>query len=141
MFTVLEFADTLRADEVLVRKANSLANVTIITSAQTTEVIGDGKRVTSLSYTDRVTGDNHQVILAGIFVQIGLMPNSEFLKGDIELTNRGEIIAGSKGETSITGVFAAGDVTNSPYKQIIIAMGSGANAALGAFDYLIRQDV
>ena len=138
--TVLEFADTLRADDVLVRKANSLANVTIITNAQTTEVQGDGKRVTSLSYTDRDTNEHHSLALAGIFVQIGLMPNTEFLQGEIELTNRGEIIAGSQGETSIAGVFAAGDVTNSPYKQIIIAMGSGANAALGAFDYLIRQD-
>jgi alkyl hydroperoxide reductase subunit F len=139
--TVLEFADTLRADDVLVRKANSLANVTIITHAQTTEVLGDGKRVTGLTYTDRSSGAQHDVALAGIFVQIGLIPNSEFLQGAIELTNRGEIIAGSKGETSIAGVYAAGDVTNNPFKQIIIAMGSGANAALGAFDYLIRQDV
>ncbi|KGJ94456.1 alkyl hydroperoxide reductase subunit F [Colwellia psychrerythraea] len=139
--TVLEFADTLRADDVLVKKANSLSNVTIITNAQTTEVQGDGKRVTSLSYTDRDTTEQHSLALAGIFVQIGLMPNTEFLQGEIELTNRGEIIAGSQGETCIAGVFAAGDVTNSPYKQIIIAMGSGANAALGAFDYLIRQDV
>ena len=137
--TVLEFADTLRADDVLVRKANSLVNVTIITNAQTTEVIGDDKRVTGLTYTDRVSGETHQVNLAGIFVQIGLMPNSEFLQGDIELTNRGEVITGKRGETSIEGIFAAGDVTDSPYKQIIIAMGSGANAALGAFDYLIRQ--
>ncbi len=138
--TVLEFADTLRADDVLVKKANSLANVTIITNAQTTEVIGDGKRVTGLHYTDRDSGDNHQVNLAGIFVQIGLIPNSEFLRGDIELTNHGEVIAGARGETSVAGVFAAGDVTDNPYKQIIIAMGNGANAALGAFDYLIRQD-
>jgi alkyl hydroperoxide reductase subunit F len=114
--------------------------VTIITNAQTTEVIGDGKRVTGLYYTDRDSGDNHQVNLAGIFVQIGLIPNSEFLRGDIELSNHGEVIAGARGETSVAGVFAAGDVTNNPYKQIIIAMGSGANAALGAFDYLIRQD-
>ncbi len=139
--TVLEFADTLRADEVLLRKASSLANITIIKQAQTTEVIGDGKRVTSLVYKDRSTDESHSVELAGIFVQIGLMPNSEFLHGDIELTNRGEIIANNRGETSVSGVFAAGDVTDSPYKQIIIAMGSGANAALGAFDYLIRQDV
>jgi alkyl hydroperoxide reductase subunit F len=138
--TVLEFADTLRADDVLVKKANSLANVTIITNAQTTEVIGDGKRVTGLHYTDRDSGDNHQVNLAGLFVQIGLIPNSEFLRGDIELTNHGEVIAGARGETSVAGVFAAGDVTDNPYKQIIIAMGNGANAALGAFDYLIRQD-
>jgi alkyl hydroperoxide reductase subunit F len=139
--TVLEFADTLRADDILVRKANSLANITIITHAQTTKVLGDGKRVTGLTYTDRSSGEQHDVALAGIFVQIGLIPNSEFLQGDIELTNRGEIIAGSRGETSVAGVYAAGDVTNNPFKQIIIAMGSGANAALGAFDYLIRQDV
>ncbi|NRA72015.1 MAG: alkyl hydroperoxide reductase subunit F [Gammaproteobacteria bacterium] len=137
--TVLEFAETLRADEVLLRKANSLANITIITNAQTTEVVGDGKRVTGLNYTDRTTGESNSVTLAAIFVQIGLMPNSEFLQGDIELTNRGEIITGPRGETSIAGVFAAGDVTDSPYKQIIIAMGSGATAALGAFDHLIRS--
>ena len=136
--TVLEFAETLRADEVLLRKANSLANITIITNAQTTEVVGDGKRVTGLNYTDRTTGESNSVTLAAIFVQIGLMPNSEFLQGDIELTNRGEIITGPRGETSIAGVFAAGDVTDSPYMQIIIAMGSGATAALGAFDHLIR---
>jgi alkyl hydroperoxide reductase subunit F len=139
--TVLEFADTLRADEVLLRKAGSLSNITIIKQAQTTEVLGDGKRVTSLSYTDRATGESHSVVLAGIFVQIGLIPNSEFLEGDIELTNRGEIITNKRGETSVSGIFAAGDVTDSPYNQIIIAMGSGANSALGAFDYLIRQDV
>ena len=138
--TVLEFADSLRADDVLLKKANSLANVTIITNAQTTQVLGDGKRVTALHYTDRVSGDSHQVNLAGIFVQIGLVPNSEFLRGDIELSQSGEVITGARGETSVAGVFAAGDVTNIPYKQIIIAMGSGANAALGAFDYLIRQD-
>lgn len=139
--TVLEFADSLRADDVLVRKANSLANITIIKSAQTTEVVGDGTRVTALKYTDRVNGGSHTLELAGIFVQIGLIPNSEFLKGDIELTNRGEIITNKRGETSMKGVFAAGDVTDSPYKQIIIAMGDGANSALGAFDYLIRADV
>ena len=139
--TVLEFADTLRADEVLVRKAKSLPNVTIILNAQTTNVIGDGKRVTALQYTDRKNSQHHEIALAGIFVQIGLMPNSEFLVGDIELTNRGEIITTKQGETSLAGVYAAGDVTDSPYKQIIIAMGSGATAALGAFDYLIRRDV
>ena len=102
-------------------------------------MVGDGKRVTGLNYTDRTTGESNSVTLAAIFVQIGLMPNSEFLQGDIELTNRGEIITGPRGETSIAGVFAAGDVTDSPYKQIIIAMGSGATAALGAFDHLIRS--
>ncbi len=139
--TVLEFDNKLRADEVLVKKANSLKNITIITQALTTEVLGDDKRVTGLTYTDRASNESHQIALAGIFVQIGLMPNSEFLQGSIELTNRGEVITSKRGETSIAGVFAAGDVTDSPYKQIIIAMGSGANAALGAFDFLIRSDV
>jgi len=137
--TVLEFADTLRADQVLVDKANSMGNINIIKQAQTTEVIGDGTRVTALNYTDRESGDAKQIELAGIFVQIGLVPNSEFLKGSgIELSNRGEIEVSPKGETSVAGVFAAGDVTTVPYKQIIIAMGEGSKASLGAFDYLIR---
>lgn len=137
--TVFEFADTLRADDVLVKKANSLPNVTIIKNAMTTEVIGDGQRVIGLKYTDRLTDESHLVDVAGIFVQIGLVPNSEFLKDTLELSNRGEIIVNAHGETSIPGVFAAGDVTTTPYKQIIISMGSGATAALGAFDYLIRN--
>jgi alkyl hydroperoxide reductase subunit F len=137
--TVLEFADTLRADKVLVDKANSMGNVEIIKQAQTTEVIGDGTRVIALNYSDRITGETKQIELAGIFVQIGLVPNSEFLKDSgIELSSRGEIEVSPKGETSIPGVFAAGDVTTVPYKQIIIAMGEGSKASLGAFDYLIR---
>ncbi|NVK74092.1 MAG: alkyl hydroperoxide reductase subunit F [Oceanospirillaceae bacterium] len=137
--TVLEFSDTLRADDVLVKKAQSLPNVTIIKNAMTTEVMGDGQRVIGLKYTDRLTDESHLVDVAGIFVQIGLVPNSEFLKETLELSNRGEIIVNAHGETSIPGVFAAGDVTTAPYKQIVISMGSGANAALGAFDYLIRN--
>jgi NADH-dependent peroxiredoxin subunit F len=137
--TVLEFSDTLRADAVLVKKAESLPNVRIIREAQTTEVVGDGNKVTGLKYKDRQTGEEHQLTLAGIFVQIGLVPNSEFLKGSLELTNRGEIVIDAKGQTSMNGVFAAGDVTTVPYKQIIISMGSGATAALSAFDYLIRN--
>jgi len=137
--TVLEFGDTLRADDVLVKKAESLANVTIIKNAMTTEVLGDGERVIGLKYTDRKTDESHLVDVAGIFVQIGLVPNSEFLKDTLELTNRGEIVINGHGETSMPGVFAAGDVTTAPYKQIIISMGSGATAALGAFDYLIRH--
>jgi alkyl hydroperoxide reductase subunit F len=137
--TLLEFGDQLRADEVLVRKAKSLPNVTIITEAQTTEVLGDGQRVTGLQYTDRKTGESHKLELAGIFVQIGLVPNSEFLTDTIELTERGEVVIDSHGRTSMEGVFAAGDVTNVPYKQIIISMGAGATAALGAFDHLIRN--
>lgn len=137
--TVLEFSDTLRADDVLVKKAKSLSNVTIITEAQTTEVLGNEEHVTGLQYTDRKTGESHKLELAGIFVQIGLVPNSEFLKDTIELTERGEVVIDSHGRTSMEGVFAAGDVTNVPYKQIIISMGAGATAALGAFDHLIRN--
>ncbi|MGI2225970.1 alkyl hydroperoxide reductase subunit F [Shewanella frigidimarina] len=137
--TVLEFDSKLRADEVLQRKAKSMGNITIITQAMTTEVKGDGTRVTSLIYTDRATGESNTVTLAGIFVQIGLVPNTEWLKGVVDMTPRGEIIADERGQTSIPGVFAAGDVTNTPFKQIIIAMGSGATASLGAFDYLIRH--
>lgn len=143
--TVLEFSDVLRADDVLQKKARSMGNIDIIMQAQTTEVIGDGQRVTGLNYIDRISGETKQVELAGIFVQIGLVPNTEFLKPlegheshTIDLTSRGEIVVGRRGETNLPGVFAAGDVTDSPYKQIIIAMGDGANAALGAFDYLIR---
>ena len=139
--TVLEFDSKLRADEVLQRKARSMGNIDIITEALTTEVVGDGEKVTGLNYTDRSNGESKRIELAGIFVQIGLVPNTEFLKGDMELTPRGEIITSAQGETSIPGVFAAGDVTDSPYKQIIIAMGSGATASLGAFDYLIRTPV
>ncbi|MGL4476536.1 MAG: alkyl hydroperoxide reductase subunit F [Shewanella sp.] len=137
--TVLEFDSKLRADDVLQRKAASMGNITIITQAMTTDVVGDGQRVTGLNYTDRATNESHHVALAGIFVQIGLVPNSEWLKGTIEMTARGEIIVDNHGQTSLPGVFAAGDVTNSAYKQIIIAMGSGATASLGAFDYLIRN--
>lgn len=137
--TVLEFGDILRADDVLVKKAESLANVTIIKEAMTTEVIGDGERVIGLKYTDRRNDESHLVDVAGIFVQIGLVPNTEFLQDTLALTNRGEIVINAHGETSIPGVFAAGDVTTTPYKQIIISMGSGATAALGAFDYLIRN--
>ncbi|MGB0664563.1 MAG: alkyl hydroperoxide reductase subunit F [Pontibacterium sp.] len=137
--TVLEFGDTLRADDVLVKKAESLSNVTIIKEAMTTEVVGDGQKVIGLTYTDRATGESHSLTVAGIFVQIGLVPNSEFLEGSVELTNRGEVIIDSHGKTSLDGVYAAGDVTTTPYKQIIISMGSGATAALGAFDYLIRN--
>ena len=139
--TVLEFGNTLRADEVLVRKAKSMKNITIIKEAMTTEVIGDGQRVIGLNYTDRATGEKHLVDVAGIFVQIGLIPNTEWLKDTLELSDRGEIVIDTKGQTSMPGVFAAGDVTTVPYKQIIIAMGAGATAALGAFDHLIRTSV
>ncbi|MCG7534202.1 alkyl hydroperoxide reductase subunit F [Pseudoalteromonas sp. OOF1S-7] len=138
--TVLEFADSLKADDVLLKKAHSLSNVTLITNAQTTEVVGDGNKVTGLTYIDRQSNQQHQLALAGIFVQIGLIPNTEWLEGSgIALTPFGEIAIDAKGATSIPGVFAAGDVTTEPYKQIIIAIGGGATASLGAFDYLIRQ--
>lgn len=138
--TVLEFADVLRADQVLIDKANSLPNIDIITMAQTTEVVGDGTRVTSLKYKDRNTDEIKEIELSGIFVQIGLVPNTEWLKdSEVALSERGEIEVGSRGETSLEGVFAAGDATTVPYKQIIIAMGEGAKASLGAFDYLIRK--
>jgi len=136
--TLLEFDGKLRADEVLQRKLRSLPNVTVIVSAQTTEVLGDGSRVTGLSYKDRATGDLHRVELEGIFVQIGLLPNTEWLKGVVDLSPRGEIVIDDRGQTSVPGVFAAGDATTVPYKQIIIAMGAGSTAALGAFDHLIR---
>ncbi|MGO1247283.1 MAG: alkyl hydroperoxide reductase subunit F [Oceanisphaera sp.] len=138
--TVLEFADTLRADEVLQRKAESLPNVEIIRSAQTTEVVGDGQKVSGMHYIDRVSGEQKHLAVAGIFVQIGLIPNTEFLQGsNIELTRFGEVIIDAKGATSQPGVFAAGDATTVPHKQIIIAMGAGATAALSAFDHLIRS--
>ncbi|MDD3353758.1 alkyl hydroperoxide reductase subunit F [Zoogloea sp.] len=136
--TLLEFADTLRADAVLQKKLYSLPNVTVIKSAQTTEVTGDGQKVTGIRYKDRVSGAEQVVELEGIFVQIGLLPNTDWLKGTLELSKHGEIIIDAKGQTSLPGVFAAGDCTTVPYKQIIIAMGAGATASLGAFDHLIR---
>lgn len=136
--TLLEFDSKLRADQVLQDKLRSLSNVTIITSALTTEVLGDGHKVTGLVYTDRVGGDSHRVELEGIFVQIGLLPNTEWLKGTVELSSRGEIVIDDRGQTNVPGVFAAGDCTTVPYKQIIIAMGAGATASLSAFDHLIR---
>ncbi len=136
--TLLEFADQLRADQVLVDKLKSLPNVTIHTNAQTTEVTGDGQKMDGLRYKDRLSGTEHRLELAGVFVQIGLVPNTEFLKGTVELSKFGEIIVDAKCHTSVPGIFAAGDVTTVPYKQIIIASGEGAKAALSAFDHLIR---
>ena len=137
--TLIEFDGRLRADEVLQRKLRSLGNVRIITSAQTTEVLGDGARVTGLAYTDRVGGDAHRLELEGVFVQIGLLPNTEWLKGTVDLSPRGEVLVDDRGQTSVPGVFAAGDATTVPYKQIVIAMGEGSKAALSAFDHLIRS--
>ncbi|WP_339109187.1 alkyl hydroperoxide reductase subunit F [Thioclava sp. GXIMD4216] len=139
--TLIEFDTKLRADQVLQDKLRSLPNVTIIMNALTTEVTGDGTKVNGLAYRDRTTGEDHHVALEGIFVQIGLLPNTDFLKGTVDLSPRGEIIIDAHGATSMDGVFAAGDCTTTPYKQIVIAMGLGATAALGAFDHLIRTSV
>ena len=139
--TLIEFGNELRADAVLQRKLTSLPNVKVIKSAQTTEIHGDGKIVNGLSYKDRNTGAIHRIDLEGVFVQIGLIPNSEFLKGSIDLSAHGEIEVDARGHTSMPGVFAAGDVTTVPFKQIVIAVGEGAKASLAAFDYLIRQPV
>ena len=136
--TVIEFLDQLKADAVLVNKLKSLPNVTIHLNAQTTEITGDGSKVNGLRYKDRVSGQEHLVSLAGVFVQIGLVPNTEFLKGSLELSKFGEIVIDAKCHTSMPGVFAAGDATTVPYKQIVIAAGEGSKAALSAFDYLIR---
>ena len=137
--TLIEFDGQLRADAVLQAKLRSLPNATVIVSAQTTEVQGDGARVTGLVYKDRSSGAQHTIELEGIFVQIGLVPNTEWLKGSIALSPRGEIEVDARGATSAPGIFAAGDATTVPYKQIVIAMGDGAKAALSAFDHLIRS--
>jgi alkyl hydroperoxide reductase subunit F len=136
--TVLEFDAQLRADEVLQRKLRSLANVDVIVSALTTAVIGDGDSVTGLHYENRLDQSMRSVELDGVFVQIGLLPSTEWLQDTVELTARGEIVIDDRGQTSVPGVFAAGDSTNTPCKQIVIALGGGATAALSAFDHLIR---
>ncbi len=139
--TLIEYDAQLRADAVLTRKLHSLANVTVITSAQTTEIKGDGQKVNSLVYKDRASSESRSLELAGVFVQIGLVPNTDWLKGTVKLSPRGEIEVDARGQTSVPGVFAAGDCTTVPYKQIVIAMGDGAKASLGAFDHLIRSPI
>ena len=136
--TLFEFMPELRADAVLQRKLESLPNVQILKNVQVTEIKGANDKVSGIAYKDRVTGDMHEVTLEGVFVQIGLMPNTDFLKGTVELSRVGEIEVDARGHTSMPGVFAAGDCTTTPYKQIIIAAGEGAKAALSAFDHLIR---
>jgi alkyl hydroperoxide reductase subunit F len=136
--TLIEFADQLKADAVLVNKLKSLPNVTVYTGAQTTQITGDGQKVSALHFKHRASGQEQVVELAGVFVQIGLVPNTEWLKGTVELSKSGEIIVDARGATSLPGVFAAGDATTVPYKQIVIAAGDGAKAALSAFDHLIR---
>ena len=136
--TLLEFDPQLRADEVLQRSLRSLSNVDVVVSARTTEVIGDGGKVTALTYEDRTDGSVKKVDLNAVFVQIGLLPNTEWLGETVARTPRGEIEIDAAGHTSVPGVFAAGDCTTVPYKQIVIAMGAGATASLAAFDHLIR---
>ncbi|MBG9811966.1 NADH dehydrogenase [Bacillus endophyticus] len=136
--TVLEFASELKADQVLQERLNSLPNVTVVTNAATQEITGTDN-VTGITYTDRETNEEHHVELQGVFVQIGLVPNTEWLEGTIERNRIGEIVVDKRGATTIPGVFAAGDCTDSAYNQIIISMGAGSTAALGAFDYLIRN--
>lgn len=136
--TVIEFNPELKADAVLQKRLYSLPNVTVVTNAQTKEITGTDK-VNGITYVDRETAESHHIELQGVFVQIGLVPNTDWLADTVERTRFGEIVVDSRGATNVPGVFAAGDCTNSPYKQIIISMGSGANAALGAFDYLIRN--
>lgn len=137
--SVLQFDAELTADAVLQKKLQSLPNVTVITNAQSSEITGDDKKVTGLDYKDRVSGETHHLQLDAIFIQIGLVPNTDWVKDTIELSQYGEIEVDNHGMTSMSGVFAAGDVTTIPYKQIIMAMGDGARAALGSFDYLIRH--
>lgn len=136
--TLIEFGEELRADFVIQKRLYSLPNVKVITNAQTLEVTGTD-RVNGMSYKNRLDGEIHHIELEGVFVQIGLIPNTEFLKGSMDLTKFGEIIIDSHGATTMPGVFAAGDCTNIPFKQIIIAMGEGSKAGLGAFDYLMRN--
>ncbi|MEO7252709.1 MAG: alkyl hydroperoxide reductase subunit F [Casimicrobium sp.] len=137
--TLIEFATELRADAVLQRKLNSLLNVTVVMHAQTTEVTGDGQKVNGLIYKDRATEDVKRLDLEGVFVQIGLLPNTDWLKGVVDLSKHGEIVVDAHGRTNVPGVFAAGDATTTPFKQIVIAAGEGSKAALSAFDFIIRS--
>ncbi|WP_374436538.1 alkyl hydroperoxide reductase subunit F [Inhella sp.] len=139
--TLLEFAEQLRADAVLVNKLRSLPNVRVLTNVQTTEFTGAEGKLNGLSYLERASGQAQHIELEGVFVQIGLVPNTEWLRGTVELSRHGEIVVDAKGATSVPGVFAAGDCTTVPFKQIVIAAGDGAKAALGAFDYLMRMPV
>jgi len=139
--TVLELGDELRADAVLQAKLRSLPNVDVVVAARAAEITGDGRAVTGLTYVDRRTGARHRLAVAGVFVQIGLVPSTGWLRGTLALSPHGEIEIDARGQTSVPGVFAAGDATTVPFKQIVIALGDGAKACLGAFDYLIRSGV
>jgi alkyl hydroperoxide reductase subunit F len=136
--TLLEFAPELKADAVLVKKLLSLPNVTVHRNAQTTAIEGDGRKVDALVFKSRLDGSEHRVPVAGVFVQIGLVPNTDWLKGTLELSRFGEIVVDERGATSLPGVFAAGDATTVPFKQIVIAAGEGSKAALSAFEHLMR---
>jgi NADH-dependent peroxiredoxin subunit F len=137
--TVIEFTDRLIADEVLQRKLHSLPNVEVVLEAQTTEITGAGGKMDGLAYVDRATGDEHRLDVEGVFVQIGLLPNTEWLEGVVALSDRNEVVIDDRGRTDVPGVFAAGDCTTVPYKQIVISLGAGSTAALSAFDHLIRS--
>ena len=136
--TVIEFMDQLKADAVLVKKLLSLPNVTVHLNAQTLEITGDGSKVNGLRFKDRASGAEQTIELAGVFVQIGLVPNTAFLEGVVERNRFGEIVVDARGATDVAGVYAAGDATTVPFKQIVIAAGDGAKAALAAFDHLVR---
>jgi alkyl hydroperoxide reductase subunit F len=136
---LFEYQDQLKADQVLVDKLKSLSNVSIVTNAKTQQILGDGQKVNAIEFEDRLSHNVIKMDLDGVFVQIGLLPNSSFLKDTVELTKFGEIVVDSKNRTSAKGIYAAGDVTNVPYKQIIIAMGEGAKAALAAFEDRMYQ--
>lgn len=137
--TVVEFRDELKADQVLVDELRRRDNIDVITGAQITEIFGDGKRVTGLNYRDHHSETMKTLELGGVFIQIGMRPNTQWLEGVVELNQWGQIVTDNRGATSVPGVYAAGDCTNQPYKQILIAQGSGVGAALGAFEYLIRS--
>ncbi len=139
--TVFEFMPTLKADQVLINQAEKRENVTIIKNAATKQIVADNGKVTAIEYQDRATDEVHSLPLAGVFVQIGLVPNSQFMKGVVELTQHGEIVVDNKCKTSEPGIYAAGDVTTVPYKQIVISMGEGAKASLSAFEYLLAHEV
>jgi alkyl hydroperoxide reductase subunit F len=137
--TVLEFLPELKADKVLVEKAQERDNITIVTNAASQEIRAIDDKVSSIVYRDRVSGGLQELDLSAVFVQIGLVPNSSFLKGVVDLTEYGEVIINSKAETSEPGIFACGDVTTVPYKQIVVALGEGSKAALTAFEYLVMH--
>ncbi|GEA13087.1 alkyl hydroperoxide reductase subunit F [Alteromonas sp. KUL49] len=139
--TVFEFMPTLKADQVLINQAEKRDNITIVKNAATNQIVATDGKVSAIEYTDRETNDVHTLELAGVFVQIGLVPNSQFMEGVVDMTKYGEIVIDDKCQTSEAGIYAAGDVTTVPYKQIVISMGEGAKASLAAFEYLLAHEV